>query len=89
MSTARDLMPAGSTAATLEFYQPVMDKGMLSIRKEWTNDGLGTLNQTGNIDFNYQIAKYLHIYVEEYFGSHVTPNWAYMLWWTTPLTVVR
>lgn len=80
---------AGSTATTLEFYQPVLDKGLISFRKEWTNDGLGTFNQTGNIDFNYQIAKYLHAYVEEYFGSHMTPGWRYMLWWTTPVSKVK
>jgi hypothetical protein len=80
---------AGSTAATLELYQPIFDKGLISIRREWTNDGLGTLNQTGNLDFNYQIARFLHAYVEEYFGSHMTPGWRYMLWWTTPLTSVK
>lgn len=80
---------AGSTATTLELYQPVFDKGLLSIRKEWTNDGLGTQLQTGNLDFNYQIARYLHAYVEEYFGSHMTPQWRYMLWWTTPVTSVK
>jgi len=80
---------AGSTATTLELYQPVLDKGLISFRKEWTNDGLGTQNQTGNLDFNYQIARFLHAYVEEYFGSHVTPGWRYMLWWTTPFTSVK
>ena len=80
---------AGSTAATLEFYEPVLNRGMISIRKEWTNDGLGTQNQTGNVDFNYQLARFLHAYVEEYFGSHMTPGWQYMLWWTTPISSVK
>lgn len=80
---------AGSTAETLEFYQPVLDKGLISFRKEWTNDGLGTQNQSGNIDFNYQVARFLHAYVEEYFGSHQTPGWRYMIWWTTPFTSVK
>ncbi len=80
---------AGSNGVTLELYQPVLDKGLLSVRKEWTNDGLGTLQQSGNIDFNYQIARYVHAYVEEYWASHTTPNFAYMLWWTTPVTVVK
>ncbi|MBV8333769.1 MAG: hypothetical protein JO192_13605 [Candidatus Eremiobacteraeota bacterium] len=82
-------LSAGSTAATLELYQPVFDKGVLSIRKEWTNDGLGTLNQTGNIDFNYQVARYVHAYVEEYFAQHTTPGFAWMVWWTTPLSKVH
>jgi hypothetical protein len=85
----RSLGSAGSTAATLEIYQPIFDKGLISFRKEWTNDGLGFQNQTGNLDLNYQVARFLHAYVEEYFGSHMTPGWRYMLWWTTPLTSVK
>lgn len=80
---------AGSTAATLELYEPVFDRGVLSLRKEWSNDGLGTLTQSGNVDFNYQIARYLHAYVEEYFASHATPGWRYMIWWTTPVGAVK
>ncbi len=80
---------AGSTAATFELYSPVFNQGMISVRKEWTNDGLGTLGQTGNVDFNYPIARFLRAYVEEYFGAHQTPGWAYMLWWTTPFTNVK
>ncbi|MEO6835253.1 MAG: hypothetical protein ABI231_05030 [Candidatus Tumulicola sp.] len=80
---------AGSNAVTLELYQPVLDRGFLTLRKEWTNDGLGNLVQSGNIDFNYQIARYLHGYVEEYFASHSTPQWRYMIWWTTPISVVK
>lgn len=80
---------AASTATTLEIYQPVMDKGLLSIRKEFTNDGLGNQIQTGNIDFNYQVAKYLHVYVENYYAQHSIPGWAYMIWWTTPVTTVK
>ena len=86
------LQPLGrtaSTATTFELYQPIMDKGLISIRKEFTNDGLGNQIQTGNIDFNYQIARYLHIYVENYYAQHSIPGWRYMLWWTTPLTSVK
>lgn len=86
------LMPLGqaaSTATTLELYQPIMDKGLLSIRKEFTNDGLGNQIQTGNIDFNYQVAKYLHVYVENYFAQNSIPGWRYMIWWTTPVTTVK
>ena len=80
---------AGSTAATFELYSPLFNQGMISVRKEWTNDGLGTLGQTGNVDFNYPIARFLRAYVEEYFGAHQTPGWAYMLWWTTPISSVK
>ncbi|MBV8490653.1 MAG: hypothetical protein JO199_09000 [Candidatus Eremiobacteraeota bacterium] len=80
---------AGSTAATLELYQPFLNNGVVSLRKEWTNDGLGTFNQTGNVDLTYHIMPFLNAYVEEYFGSHQTPGWRYMLWWTTPVSEVK
>ncbi len=80
---------AASTATTLELYQPIMDKGLISFRKEFTNDGLGNQMQTGNIDLNYQVAKYLHVYVENYFAQGSIPGWRYMLWWTTPVTTVK
>jgi hypothetical protein len=80
---------AGSNSAALELYQPFAEGGMLSIRKEWTNDGLGTSLQSGVLDVNYQIAKYLRIYGEESFASHSTPGFRWMLWWTTPITSVK
>lgn len=77
------LGPTPSTAQTIELYEPILNQGLLSYRHEWTN-ALGALNQTGNIDFNYPIARYLRVYVEEYFASHTKPGWAGMIWWTTP-----
>src|SRR5579862_9420824 len=86
---AYNLGSAGSNAATIELYQPLLDHGVFSVRKEWTNDGLGNLVQSGVLDFNYQIARYLHAYVEESFASHTQPQWRYMLWWTTPVSSVK
>lgn len=80
---------AGSTATTLELYEPLLNKGLISFRKEWTNDGLGTFNQTGNIDLSYHVMPFLNAYVEEYFGSHQTPGWRYTIWWTTPVSEVK
>ena len=77
---------AGSNSATLELFQPFADVGMVSIRKEWTNDGLGTSLQSGNLDLSFQLAKYLRVYGEEYFQSHSTPGFRYMIWWTTPIS---
>jgi hypothetical protein len=87
--TLAPLGPANSAAATLELYQPVFDEGLVSLRKEWTNDGLGTLGQTGNVNFSYPIARFLRAYVEEYFGAHTTPGWAYTIWWASPFTNVK
>jgi hypothetical protein len=80
---------AGSNSSAIELYQPWAEGGMISIRKEWTNDGLGTLNQSGVLDVNYQVAKYLRLYGEESFASHSTPGFRWMLWWTTPITAVK
>ncbi|MBV8364131.1 MAG: hypothetical protein JO193_06150 [Candidatus Eremiobacteraeota bacterium] len=81
--------PAGSTAATLELYEPIGRDALIGFRKEWTNDGLGTQTQTGNIDFNYHIARYLHFYAEAAMAQNATPTWRYMLWWTIPLQKVK
>jgi hypothetical protein len=80
---------AGSNASTFELYQPILDKGLVSVRQEWTNDGLGTSLQTGNADFSYQIARFVHLYVETYWQQHAIPGWRYMLWWTTPISRVK
>ncbi|HVN69265.1 MAG TPA: hypothetical protein VMU38_06435 [Candidatus Binatia bacterium] len=80
--------PTPSTAQTLELYQPIFNEGLLSFRKEWTNS-LGALNQTANIDVNYPVARFLRVYVEEYFSSYNKPGWAGMIWWTTPFSSVK
>lgn len=82
------LGPTPSTAQTLELYQPIFSEGLLSFRHEWTNT-LGQLGQTSNIDFNYPVARFLRVYVEEYFASNSKPGYAGMIWWTTPFTSVK
>ena len=79
------LLPAASTAGTLELYEPVLDKGLVSVREEWTNDGLGDRLQTGNIDFSYQFLPFLHAYVEDAISQYSVPEWRYMVWLTVPL----
>lgn len=76
---------ARSTAATIELYEPIGDKALVAFRKEFQNDGLGTQTQSGNIDFAYHLAPYLHLYLESAMARNATPTWSYMLWWTMPL----
>ncbi len=76
---------ARSSAATLELYEPVGDKGLIAFRKEFQNDGLGTQTQSGNIDFAYHVLPYLHVYLESAMAQHTSPTFSYMLWWTMPL----
>ena len=83
------LGPAASNAATFEMYEPIGQNALIAFRKEFTNDGLGTQAQTGNIDFSYHIAPYLHFYAEAAMAQNSTPAWRYMLWWTLPLQKVH
>ncbi len=76
---------ARSTAATIELYEPIGDKALVAFRKEFQNDGLGTQTQSGNIDFAYHLAPFLHLYLESAMAQNTTPTWSYMLWWTLPL----
>ncbi len=79
---------ARSNAATIELYEPIGDKALIAFRKEFQNDGLGTRTQSGNIDFTYHFAPYLHLYLESAMAQNATPTWNYMLWWTMPLQKV-
>jgi hypothetical protein len=83
------LGPAASTAATFELYEPVLGKGLVALREEWTNDGLGTYQQTGNIDFSYRILPFVHVYVEDAMAQHDIPEWRYMIWLTVPIRNVK
>ncbi|MBV9233018.1 MAG: hypothetical protein JO030_03155 [Candidatus Eremiobacteraeota bacterium] len=82
------LGPTPSTAQTLEIYEAVFNQGMLSYRHEWTN-ALGVLTQSANVDFSYPLARFLRLYVEEYFVPNSKPGWAGTIWWTTPLNNVK
>ena len=78
---------AGSNAAAAEIYEPFFDnRAMLSLRKEWTNDGMGTQLQSGNVDLSYTFARYLRLYVEAGIQQNNTPAWRYMVWWTMPIS---
>ncbi len=83
------LGPANSTASTFELYEPVLGRGLISIRKEFTNDGLGNQAQSGEVNFAYHVARYLNFYIQDGFVQNGTPDWQAMLWWTTPLSVVK
>jgi len=38
---------------------------------------------------NDSIARFLRAYVEEYFGAHTRPGWAYTIWWASHFTSVK
>ncbi len=81
---------AAGNAATVELYKPFLrGKALVAVRKEFTNDGLGTQLQSGNIDLEYHLARFVHVYVETYMAQNHKPGYRYMLWWTTPVTAVK
>jgi cytochrome c oxidase subunit 2 len=80
---------ARANAATVELYEPLGDKGLIAFRKEFQNDGLGTRSQTGNVDLAYDVAPFLHLYLETAMAQNAPPTFSYMLWWTLPLQKVR
>jgi hypothetical protein len=75
-----------SSALSVELYQTLFrDNAIVGVRKEILNDGLGNRLQTGNIDFEYHVARFVNVYLEAYFAQHQKPGYRYMLWWTIPL----
>jgi hypothetical protein len=104
--TTHDSYPfAGATAPsngrgyTIDVYEPIL-KGnvVVGFRREMTDDGLGTINQYGNIDITVQLAKYLHLYTEAALsgsnpGNGVdrigTPAWRVFVWWTFPVAKAK
>ena len=84
------LGPAAGNAATLELYQTFFHgNALVGARTERTNDGLGNHVQSGNLDFEYQLARFVHIYLERSFAQGNTPGFKYEVWWTTPLESVK
>lgn len=87
------LRGARSQALTAEIYESFFNRGaVLSFRDEYTNDGLGTLGHSQNVNFAFNIPRYpyLHGYVEAGLGANSTapnggPTWRWLLWWTTPV----
>jgi hypothetical protein len=79
--------PAFSHASSFELLEPFMhdQRAMLSLRKEYSNDGLGTNLQSGIVDLSYRLGPYLRFYAESAMAQDSTPSWRYMLWWTTPV----
>lgn len=77
---------AAGSATLFELYQRfVKGKALIGIRKEMTSDGLGNALQEGNIDVEYHLARFIHVYAESAFAQNSLPRYRYMVWWTTPL----
>ena len=78
-----------SRAYTIEGYEPLFNGSVLiGLRKEMTDDGLGTVMNSGAVDLaitplsNYQ---YLHLYFEGATQPAKGPAWKGMAWWAVPI----
>ena len=83
------LPPAHSRALTLELYEPLFkDIATVGLRHELTNDGLGNIVDTGDIDLYVTPFKrydYIHLYFESALQQNAGPTWATKVWWAFPI----
>jgi hypothetical protein len=71
---------------------------VFGIRREMTDDGMGTVSNSSNVDMTIRLAKYVHLYTEAGFSSMNpgngvdrigTPAWRGYIWWSTPISKAR
>jgi hypothetical protein len=79
-------LAAHSTAESVEFYWPPF-KGkeiLVGVREDITNDGLGNVTHSGNLDLNFRIVKYVHATFEAGVANGDTPAWRGQILWSQP-----
>lgn len=84
------LPPANSTTETFEVYEPFFacSCGTIGLRQETTNNGLGNVIRSGNLDLSLQPFPrydYLHLYLEGALMQNTGPAWRGGVWWVAPL----
>ena len=77
--------PAASNAASFEVYDNVGPRGMLSVGKQFTNDGMGDQAQIGNVDASYHVMRFVFVYVEAAFNQQQKPTWNGLIWLPLPV----
>jgi hypothetical protein len=76
---------AGSNGLSYELYDNLGKRGLISVGEQFTNDGLGTHTQIGNIDASYHIARFVTMYAEEALGVGQKPTWGGLVWFALPV----
>jgi hypothetical protein len=83
------LPPSHGHGWLAEVYQPVLtNRAIVGVREEMTDDGLGMIAHSGNIDLALQPMRnypYFHTHVEAKLNYGSGPTWAWSLWWSTPI----
>ena len=77
--------PAASNGASFEIYDNIGQRGMLSIGKQFTNDGMGNQLQVGNIDASYHVMRFVFVYLEAAFNQQQKPTWNGLIWLPLPI----
>ena len=77
---------ARSTGYSAEVYAPFLAhwESNIGLRAEMTNDGMGNVIHTGEIDLGFRIMKYIHADFEAGLANGATPVWSGYVWWTQP-----
>ncbi|HEY1868550.1 MAG TPA: hypothetical protein VGG70_09670 [Candidatus Cybelea sp.] len=76
---------AGSNGLSYEVFENVGERGLISLGEQFTNDGLGTHTQIGNIDASYHIARFITLYGEAALGVGQKPAWGGLIWFALPV----
>ena len=87
--------PADGRGYTLDVYEPILKgKVVVGFRREMTDDGMGTISNSANIDLTVVLARYLRLFTEAGLsgsnpGNGVnrigTPAWRAFIWWSVPI----
>ncbi|MDE2480603.1 MAG: hypothetical protein KGN02_00260 [bacterium] len=77
--------PAGSNGSSFELFEPIGDRAMISVSKQFTNDGLGTQTQLGTVDASYHVMRFVHVYGEAVFNQYQPPTWNGLVWFALPV----
>jgi hypothetical protein len=81
---------AASRAYSIEVYKPLFrGDALIGVRPEMTDDGLGTITHSANIDLTVRFARFLRAYGEVGLQQNGKPAWRWFLWWTTPLAATH
>jgi hypothetical protein len=78
------LGPAASNAAGFELYDNIGKYALVSVGKQFTNDGLGTQTQSGNIDASYHVMRFIFVYAEAQLNQFQKPTWNGLIWFALP-----
>jgi hypothetical protein len=77
--------PAASNGGSLEIFDNVGPRAMLSLGQMFTNDGMGNQTKSGNIDLSYHVMRFVMAYAEEQFNTNQKPTWNGLVWLTLPV----